>query len=135
MPFDVFIAPLRCAGCGTVVQNGEIQTHIRGGAADGSALGIGTELDAVDLERQHLIDAGYALVNETRLGAPIRLLDVWTCPQTQTEQWAIVEIADRRIRRIESVNLDRKTLESANYISDVDADLLAEALRGEEPSG
>jgi hypothetical protein len=134
MPFDFFIAPLLCAACGTVVQEGEIQTHIRGGAADGSAFGIGTELDAVDLEKQHLSDAGYALVNETDAGAPIRLLDVWTCPQCQTEQWAMVEIADRKIRSIESVNLDRKTLESASYISDVDADLLAEALGGEESS-
>jgi hypothetical protein len=32
------------------------------------------------------------------------------------------------------VNLDRATLESANFISDVNADLLAGALRGEEPA-
>jgi hypothetical protein len=132
MPFDVFIAPLRCPGCGAATQEGEIQTHIRGGAADGSAFGIGTELDAVDLEKQLLIDAGYALVNETVAGAPIRLLDVWTCPQCQTEQWAVVEIADQTIRSFEAVNLDRKTLASANYISEVDADLLVEALRGED---
>jgi hypothetical protein len=46
----------------------------------------------------------------------------------------MMEIADRRIRSIEAVKLDRATLESANFISDTDADLLAEALRGKEPA-
>ena len=45
-----------------------------------------------------------------------------------------MKIADRKIRSIEAVKLDRATLESANFISDVNADLLAEALRGEEPA-
>jgi hypothetical protein len=63
---------------------------------------------------------------------PIRLLDVWICPSCDTEQWAVVEIADRRIRSIEALKLDRATLESANFISEVHADLLAQALRGDE---
>jgi len=46
----------------------------------------------------------------------------------------MVEIADRKVRSIEAVILDRETLESANFISEVNADLLAEALRGEEPA-
>jgi hypothetical protein len=132
MPFDVFIAPLRCPGCGAVVTEGEIQTRIRGGLADGSALTIGTRLDAVDLERQHLVGAGYALVNEPRAGRPIRLLDVWTCSQCGTEHWAMIEIADGTIRSIEPVELNRKVLDSANYISDENADLLAKELSDQE---
>jgi hypothetical protein len=42
----------------------------------------------------------------------------------------MVEIADRKIRSIEAVTLDPETLESANFISDTEADLLAEALTG-----
>jgi hypothetical protein len=45
-----------------------------------------------------------------------------------------VTIADREIRSIEAVKLDRATLESANFISDINADLLAEALTGERPA-
>jgi hypothetical protein len=134
MPFDVLIAPLHCPNCGAAAQEAEIQTHIRGGLADGSMLGVGTELDAVALDREHLAGAGYALVKEPCAGAPIRLLDVWTCPRCQTEQWATIEIAGRIIRSVEPVTLDRRTLESANYISDVDADLLAKSLMDKEPA-
>jgi hypothetical protein len=132
MPFDIFLAPLRCSNCGTAVPDAEIQTHIRGGVADGSVLGVGFELDPVDLTTESLLDAGYALVSHPDADGPIRLLDVWICPQCQTEQWALVEIANRKIRSIEAVNLDRATLESAHFISDVNADLQAEALQGEQ---
>lgn len=110
----------------------QIQTYIRNGLADGSALGVGFELDDADLAAERILDAGYLLVNPPAAEGPIRLLDVWICPSCETEQWALVEIADRRIRSIEAVKLDRATLESANFISDVNADLLAQALAGEE---
>lgn len=129
--FDVFVARLRCPGCDTVVANAEIQTHIRDGSADGSALGVGFELDPVDLTSESMLDAGYLLVNPPADDGPIRLLDVWICPQCETEQWAMVEIADRKIRSIEAVRLDRATLEAANFISKVYADLHADALKGE----
>jgi hypothetical protein len=48
--------------------------------------------------------------------------------------WATVKIADRKIRSIGGVKLDRVTLESTNFISHVNANLLAKALRGEEPA-
>lgn len=134
MPFDFFFAPLRCPRCGAPAPDAEIQTHIRNGVADGSALGVGFELDAVDLEIDHLLRAGYALVKEPSPGSPIRLLDVWTCSRCQTEEWAVVEIADGKIRSIEAVMLDCATLESAHFISELNADLLAEALQGEEPA-
>lgn len=132
--FDVFVAQLRCPGCDTVVADAEIQTYIRDGSADGSALEVGFELDPLDLATENILDAGYVLVNPPNADGPIRLLDVWICPQCETEQWAMVEIADHEIRSIEAVKLERATLESANFISDVNADLLAEALRGEEPA-
>jgi hypothetical protein len=131
--FDIFVAPLRCPRCSTAVAEAEIKTHIRDGSADGSALFVGSDLDPVDLKTESLVEDGYALVNPPDSDAPIRLLDVWICPQCETEQWAMVEIADRKIRSIEAVKLDHATFESANFISDVNADLLAGALRGKEP--
>jgi hypothetical protein len=113
-----------------VVADAEIQTHIRGGSADGSSLTVGFEFNPLRLTTERIVGAGYALVNPPDPGGPIRLLDVWSCPQCETEQWAMVEIADRKIRGIEAVTLDPATLESANFISDTEADLLAEALTG-----
>jgi hypothetical protein len=49
-----------------------------------------------------------------------------------------VEVAGSRIDRIEGVLLNRATLEGANFISDADAELLAESLPGllqAEPGG
>lgn len=133
--FDVFVAQLRCPNCDTIVE-AEIQTHIRDGSADGSKLRVGFDLDPSDLTTESIADSGYALVKPPEADSPIRLLDVWMCPKCQTEQWALVEIADRRIRSIKAVKLDRATLESANFISDVNGDLLAEALQGNErPTG
>jgi hypothetical protein len=129
--FDVFVARLRCPGCGAVV-DAEIQTHIRDGAADGSALGVGFAFDPIDLTDERIMDAGYTLVEPPSPVGPIRLLNVWTCPRCETEQWAVIEIADRTIRSIRAVTLDRATLGDAHYISDVDADLLAKGLAGEE---
>jgi hypothetical protein len=115
-----------------------MQTHIRGGGADGSELPVGTLLKPAYLTAKHLHGAGYALITQPRADGPIRLLDVWTCPECETEQWAVVEIAGTRIDRIEAVLLNRATLEGANFISDADAELLAESLPGllqTEPGG
>jgi hypothetical protein len=132
--FDVFVAPLRCPGCDTLAADAEIQTHIRGGSADSSALGIGFELNPSRLTTESIVGNDYALVTPPDADGPIALLDIWLCPQCETEQWALVEIADRKIRRIEAVTLDRATLEAAHFISEVNAELLAEALRGDEPA-
>jgi hypothetical protein len=128
--FDVFVSRLQCPRCNAAV-DAEIQTHIRNGAADGSALGVGFEFDPIDLTHESIVNTGYALVRPAGAAGPIRLLDVWICPSCETEQWAVVEIANRTIRVIRAVTLDRGTLDSVNYISDVNADLLAKALDGE----
>ena len=134
MPFDFLVAPLRCPGCEEAV-DAEIHTHLQGGCADGSVLGIGTEIDGVFLESDHILDNGYALVQQPRPGEPVRLLDVWSCPACRTEQWALVEIANGRIERIEGVTLDRAMLGSAHYVSDPNADFLADSLRGDGDEG
>ncbi|HWO22514.1 MAG TPA: hypothetical protein VNO30_27335 [Kofleriaceae bacterium] len=134
MPFDFLVAPLRCPGCGEAV-DAEIHTHLQGGCADGSALGIGTEIDGVFLESDHILDNGYALVQAPRPGEPVRLLDLWSCPACRTEQWALVEIAGGRIERVEGVALDRAMLGSAHYVSDPNADFLADSLRGDGDEG
>lgn len=131
--FDYFVEALTCPRCETMSPATSItnmQTHIRGGGADGSELPVGTLLKPAYLTAKHLHGAGYALITQPPVEKPIRLLDVWTCPECETEQWAVVEVSGTRIDRIEAVLLNRATLESANFISDADAELLAESLPG-----
>ena len=130
--FDIFVAPLKCPNCGTLMHDAEIKTHIRNVSADSSRFGVGFEFDALDLTIESIMDSDYSLVKPPYADGPIRLLDVWICTQCDTEQWAIVEVVDRRISSIKAVRLDRVTLESVNFISEVNVQLLAEALRGEQ---
>jgi len=106
-----------------------MQTHLRSDA-DGSALAVGYEFDPADLTTSHILDAGYALISAPTEGKPIRLLEVWICPVCKTEQWAMIEIVSRRIERIEAVSMSRAILESANFISEVNSELLAVSLMG-----
>lgn len=126
--YDVFVADLRCPNCNAIASvrdNIGMQTHIRGGAADGSELGIGFELEANYLTVDRIIGSGYALIREPAPDGVIRLLDMWTCPTCDTEQWAMVTISEQRIRQIEAVTLSRSVLETANFISAIDASVLA----------
>lgn len=123
--YDSFVAELCCPNCRTVVSDAEIQTHLR---ADGSCFRVGDQLEAIELETSNVLDSDYAQVHATQPGRPIRLLDMWFCRACETEQWAMVEIADRTIRRIDAVRLTRSVLEAANFISALNADLLAEGL-------
>lgn len=130
--FDVFVAELQCPSCGRVVPitaNTAMQTHIRDDA-QGDSLGVGFEFDPRDLTTSSIVDSGYALVADPPPGGPIRLLDLWTCPEGQTEEWAMVTITGGRIAKIEAVTLTRATLEAANFISDVNAELAAERVGG-----
>lgn len=49
----------------------------------------------------------------------------------RADNWALITISGTEITGIEAVTLDRATLDSGNFIPEVNADLLAEALRGE----
>jgi RNA polymerase subunit RPABC4/transcription elongation factor Spt4 len=128
--FDVFVADLRCPNCGSMASvndNTGMQTHIRVDA-DGSALPVGYELDPFDLQTDKIVGNGYSIVNTPEAGKPIRLLDIWTCPTCHTEQWAMIAIDQNRIQLVEAINLDRLSLQSANFISDVNAEILAEQM-------
>lgn len=125
--FDVFVAEMQCPNCEkalSVTADTGMQTYIRSDP-DGSMLGIGYTFDPRELTTKSLIGASYALIAEPPPGGPIRLLNTWSCPACQTEQWAMVTISDRRIQKIEPVAMNRATFEAANFITDVDADLLA----------
>jgi hypothetical protein len=126
--FDSIIASLPC---GDDAHQGEIQTTIRGGAADGSTLPIGYAFDAGKLTPESLARNGYVQVNEPAPDAPLRLLDVWSCLDCDAERWAMVEIADGALRSVEPVELDRSTLDAANYIDGLNAELLAKSLGDE----
>jgi hypothetical protein len=128
--YDKFLAALTCPACGAVTEEAEIQTHLRGGCADGSAFYIGSVLEPYDLETERLLYTEYALVDPPAPGGPIRLLVVWSCFHCQRDQWAMIEILDGTVRRIDAVTLDRRTLLAANFISELDAELLAAALSG-----
>jgi uncharacterized protein YbaR (Trm112 family) len=126
--FDVFVAELRCPSCGRVMPitaNTAMQTRIRHDAY-GWMLGVGFVFDPRDLTTKSILDADYALIAEPPPGGPIRLLDIWICPECSTEEWAMVTIAGGRIALIESVVLTRATLDAANFISDTNAGLAAQ---------
>jgi hypothetical protein len=131
--YDYFVAELRCPRCGTInptTAYTNLQTHIRGGGADGSELTVGTALAPVYLTTHHLVSAGYALITPPTAADSLRLLDVWICPVCNTEQWAMIEIDSGRIARIEAVVMNRATFEAANFIDDTHAELLAAELLG-----
>lgn len=134
--YDYFVAALRCLHCGTVsaaTAATNMQTYIRGDR-DGSELPVGYSFEPVDLTTRHLLGADYALIAPPPTEGTVRLLDVWTCPACETEQWAAVEIVGGRIERIEAVPMNRAIFEAANFISDVNAELLAAALMDISPA-
>ncbi len=115
----------------SVNDNTGMQTHIRVDA-DGSALPVGYELDPFDLRTDKIVGNGYSIVNTPEPGKPVRLLDIWTCPTCQTEQWAMITIDQNRIQLVEAVKLDRASLNAVNFISDVNAEIVSERF---DPSG
>jgi hypothetical protein len=130
--YDHFTGELRCPRCGTInstIAYTNMQTHLRSDA-DGSALAVGYEFQLVDLTTKHILDAGYSLVSPPYEGGASRLLEVWNCPVCETEQWAMVEIVNRKVARIEAVLMNRTTFEAANFISEVNAELLSVTLMG-----
>lgn len=135
--FDWFVALLRCPACGTVSPPTSVtnmQTHLRDDA-DGSELGVGTQLDPLDLRRNDILNSGYMFVSDPVLGKTICLLETWECPFCgRGDNWARITISGTEITNIEAVTLNRTTLDAANFISKVQADLLAEASMGEEPA-
>ena len=106
-----------------------MQTHLRGDA-NGAALGVGYLLDPADLNAEAVRGAGYLLITPPAAEGTLRLLNGLSCYTCNTDQWAVVEILESRITRIEAVSLNRAVLEDANFIGAVDAELLAAASLG-----
>jgi hypothetical protein len=91
--YDYLIKDLHCLDCGTInptTAYTNLQTHIRGGGADGSELTVGTSLAPVYITTEHLVRAGHALITPPTAADSIRLLDIWICPMCNTEQWAMI---------------------------------------------
>jgi hypothetical protein len=127
--FDVFVGEVRCPNCASEVR-ANIQTYVRDDDANGSSLVAGTELIAKELVPDRLVRLGYTQIAEPQ-GGTIRLLDVWSCSNCNTEQWGMVTIADARVHSIEAVRLTKPVFEGANYISQVDAEIRADAFSKE----
>lgn len=104
-----------------------MQTHIRTDA-NGSELGIGYPFEPMDVNTEHLVGVGYLLITRPANEGTLRLLNIWSCDACDTDQWAIVDIAERKIVRIEAVSISRAVLEAANFIGEVNAEFLAAEL-------
>ena len=131
--YDYIVAELRCPKCGVLSPAGapiDMQTYLR---REGATLGVGYEFATTDLRTEKLVNADYSIVTPPREAGALKLLEVWTCPSCETEQWARIEIEDRRIVRIDAVTMNRVTLDSANFISTTNGDLLAAALMDLSP--
>jgi hypothetical protein len=129
--YDYFVAQLLCPKCGHLSEVAEftnMQTKIRADA-NGSELCLGFIFDKADLQRKRIIDSGYSLVQDLPASSSvIRLLNVWSCPSCETDQWAMIEIKDACITDIHAVGINQDSLNAANFIATVDAELLAAEL-------
>lgn len=130
--FDYLYSQMHCPLCGHKSGPGEsigMQTKLRGNC-DGSTLQVGDELEANDLRRTHLERSGYLLLNPRVISERICLLNTWTCPSCEREQWGIIKLIAGKITSIESVQMTAAVLRDADFIDAVDAELLAAALLG-----
>lgn len=128
--FDDFDAPMHCPLCGHVSSSSEyigMQTKLRGDR-DGSTLRIGYQFKPNDLRTSHIESAGYLLILPPVPEDRIRLLNTWSCPSCETEQWGLVEIVDGKLTGISAVPMNGSIFHSANFIAGLDAEFLAAAL-------
>lgn len=126
--FDNLEASIHCPRCGHTSRSDEsigIQTHLRE-MADGSVLTLGHQFDENDLRNCD----GYLQISPPRAAGDVALLNTWTCPSCEKEQWARVEIVAGRLTSISPVSMSAATFNAANYIGEVDAELLAAAVLG-----
>lgn len=118
--YDYFVAELRCPNCSTVStadSSTNMQTHIRDDAS-GIEIGVGFRLGPLEVRDQDIVSSGYLATGRTATDGRIRLLETWRCPACGHENWARVILSGPEVMAIESVILDRSTLENAQYISD-----------------
>ncbi len=141
--YDWFISRLRCDSCGATspaTSATNMQTHLRDDA-DGSELGVGAQLDPLDVRTGDILASGYQLVAQPAPGELIRLLEMWECPVCKkSDNWAMITLRGASvpstectpapsIESIDAVTLDRETLERAHFISDA-CEMVAARLAG-----
>jgi hypothetical protein len=127
--YDYFISELQCPGCLVVhpAEASSLKTHLREDA-DGTLLRVGYAFDPADLRADRIVDSSYLLVSAPTAADSPRLLDTWSCPACKTTQWALIEILEGRLSGIKAVPMNAATLREADFISEVDGELLAAAL-------
>jgi hypothetical protein len=116
--FDYFVAEMTCPSCNTVSSadaSTHMQTHIRDDAR-GLEIGVGFELDPLEVRDQDLVESGYLAVRD-RVDDQVSLLEQWVCATCHQENWARVSISGTTILAIAAVPLDRQTLATANFIT------------------
>lgn len=129
--YDYFVAALKCPNCGTVSaadSSTNMQTHVRDDAS-GIEIGVGFRFEPLEVREQDIMASSYLTTGRTSADGRIRLLETWRCTACGHENWARVTIAGTELVAIESVILDRTTLESTQFISD-GCYLLASKLSG-----
>jgi len=118
--YDYFVAAMTCANCKTTSpadSSTNMQTHLRDDAR-GIEIGVGFQLDPLELRDQDIESSGYLPVSRERVDGRIRLLETWSCPTCQHENWARVTIAGTEVVAIEGATLDRATLAGAQFITE-----------------
>ena len=126
--FDEFQAELHCLYCGhtsTLDEDIGMQTHL---LREAVTLRVGHVFDLKEVTVESIVGGGYMIITEPVASVPIRVLNTWSCPACDKEQWAMIEISDRRLSSIKAVPMNAATFRDANFISDVDGELLAAAL-------
>jgi hypothetical protein len=130
--FDYFVAPMTCRVCGQTSpadSSTNMQTHLRDDA-DHRELSVGFALDPLEVRPQDITSSGYLPVAPQAADATFTLLETWECPACgSADQWARISVRDAVIAAIDSVALDRATLETSNFISD-QCFMIASALSG-----
>jgi hypothetical protein len=129
--YDYFVAALKCPHCGTVSaadSSTNMQTHVRDDAS-GIEIAVGFRFEPLEVREQDIMTSGYLPTGRVPMDGRTRLLETWRCQACGHENWACVSLAGIELVAIESVVLDRATLEGAQFISD-GSYLLASKLSG-----
>jgi hypothetical protein len=117
--YDYFVAAMKCPNCGTVSPadaSTNMQTHVRDDAS-GIEIGVGFQLDPLEVRDQDLEASGYLPVGCGRTDDRVRLLNQWTCPTCDHENWGRVTLVGTEVVAIEGVPLDQATLAGAQFIA------------------
>ncbi|HEU4734437.1 MAG TPA: hypothetical protein VFT22_41390 [Kofleriaceae bacterium] len=118
--YDYFVAALKCYHCGVVStadSSTNMQTHLRDDSS-GIEIGVGFRLAPLEVREQDIVSSGYLGTARASTDGRTRLLETWQCPTCGHENWGRVTLAGVDVVAIESVVLDRATLECAQFISD-----------------